>query len=128
MEDGWFFLVVGAFFAGVLITAGAVTFDAKDGEIKFSGESFVRVDAEQEDVVNSCKRNLSDCRQGLEDIANLYIDDVIVPLLEDNSDNWCEVPVCDEWVESYEWQPCGFKECYQRVRECVSPYFIRRPC
>ncbi len=43
-------------------------------------------------------------------------------------EEWCEVPVCDEWVESYEWVPCGFQECFQRVRECISPYFIRRRC
>ena len=41
---------------------------------------------------------------------------------------WCEVPVCNEWIESYEWVPCGFKECFQRVRECVSTHLIVRRC
>ena len=43
-------------------------------------------------------------------------------------EEWCEVPICDEWVEFYEWQPCGLKECYQRVRECVSTHLIVRRC
>ncbi len=77
------------FLVGIWATVGIVFLDSSDGEI-ILGDTFVRVDAEQED--------------------------------------WCEVSGCSEWVESYEWQPCGFKECYLRVRECISPYFIRRAC